>query len=452
MKQRVLSGGLLALALVLSVLLAPAAPQAQASAARGIKISTLAGSTMFSTSFWSYDVNASGAGVAAWVDSDSGHRKMRVARRSANGGWSRPQTLSAAFSWKGVRNYAGTNSVDIDDRGRATVVWTQSKGRSVLVKAVTSKGKRGWSKPQTLSAKGDRAGFPRVSVSSTGYAVVQWAGNFDLSVENFTTMASYRAPGGRWEAAQRLDTDPAYPMDARASAPAIDDRGIATVAMDQFGAGRIQVATRGPSTGWTQTTLASGSLDQPAVATTRDGRRVALWRDASSVFVRRGTPDGAWGAPEMVAAGSLPVPNNATAVGIAETGRVAVYAQQVDTRAETVMPFLVIQDAPGAPWIRENVSAPLATYAWSLFLPQLEVGPAGDVTLSWEQQVNAKKWPLAMVRRRSAAGVWGPTHRLPGKASNPMIGTDAQGRTSLVFGGGDRRSCCISVRTAKVSN
>jgi hypothetical protein len=442
----------LALALGLSL-----SPAGAASSGRALKGSTVARSTLFATTYWSYDVNAKGAGVAAWADGDGGKRRVRVARRAPNGTWGRPHTLAGTFSWRGLRSYAGNTDVAIDDRGRVTVVWTQSKGKSVVVRTASSKGRRGWSKPTTLSAKGDRAGYPQVAASGNGYAVVHWAGHFDSKVTDFTLWSSYRAPGGRWESAQRLDVDPAWQPDARATEPAIDDRGVATIAWDDIkvGAGpdasRVRLASRGPAAGWTQQTMAEGSLDQPSVATTRDGRLVAVWRDSTTIYARHRGPDGAWGATEQVAGGSVVTPNNATDVGIAETGRAVVYGQEVDARAGTVMPYVAIQEAPGRPWVRENATAPFPTYGYSLFLPQLEVGASGEVTLSWEQQYRSeRRWPLALVRHRAASGAWGGVRRLAGRSSNPMIGSDARGRTSIVYGGGDRTACCVSVRTAKV--
>ncbi|WP_436698184.1 hypothetical protein [Nocardioides sp. BYT-33-1] len=428
-----------------------------ASAGGGWKSVSVARSTLFSTNYWSYDVNAKGAGAAAWVDGDGDRRRVRVARRAPNGTWGRPRTLGGTFSWKGVRTYAGTNDIAIDDRGRVTVVWTQSKGKSVVVKTASSKGKRGWSKPRTLSAKGERTGFPRIAVSGNGYAVAHWAGSFDANVTDFTLYAAYRAPGGAWEGAQRLDVDPAWRPDARASEPAIDDRGVATIAWDDIRAGagpassRVRLASRGPATGWSQQTMAEGSLDQPSVATTRDGRLVAVWRDSTTIFARHRAADGRWGATEQAVVGHLQAPQNATDVGIAETGRAVIYGEEVDSRNGTVLPYVAVQEAPGGAWNRENATAPFPTYGYSLFLPQLEVGAGGDVTLTWEQQYRSeKRWPLALVRHRAASGAWGEARRLTGRASNPMVGSDARGRTSIVYGAGDRVACCISIRSAKI--
>ncbi|MCR1786420.1 hypothetical protein KVF89_28055 [Nocardioides carbamazepini] len=451
----VATGLVVALALALSPLSLGRAGAASAGGAW--KSTSVARSTLFSTNFWSYDVNAKGAGAAAWVDGDGDRRRVRVARRAPNGKWGRPHTLTGNFSWKGLRNYAGTNDVAIDDRGKVTVVWTQSKGKSVLVKTASSKGKRGWSKPRTLSPKGDRTGFPRIAVSGNGYAVVHWAGHFDTGVTDFTLYASYRAPGGTWEAAQRLDVDPAWHPDARASEPAIDDRGVATIAWDDIrvGAGpassRVRLASRGPAAGWAQQTMAEGSLDQPSVATTRDGRLVAAWRDSTTIFARHRAADGRWGPTEQVVTGGLQLPQNATDVGIAETGRAVIYGEEVDTRNGTVLPYVAIQEAPGSPWTRENATAAFPAYGYSLFLPQLEVGAGGDVTLTWEQQYRSeKRWPLALVRHRAASGAWGEVRRLAGRASNPMVGSDARGRTSFVYGAGDRVACCVSIRAAKI--
>ena len=351
----VMSGAVvLTLALTVLVGFDGTASGAEPTSDRGVAGTRISSSRLGATNTWAYDVNGSGVGYAAWVEGGDGKRRVLAARRSPSGHWGPAKALTGTFSWEGKRAYAGYPDVAVDDKGRATVVWTQSTSKGVRVKTASTS-KRGWSAPRYLSVAGDSTGFPDIEVSANGYAVVHWAGHFGLGVTDFTLWSSYRARGGKWEPAQRLDLDPVFQPDARASEPAIDERGVATIVWDEIAGfdvnqSRTQVATRGPGTGWsTQTLQQAPDSNQPSVATTTDGRLVAAWREGGTIWTRRRGVDGAWAAPEIALSESPSKTNNATAVGIAASGEVVVYGEQVDLVRPKLRPYLLTQSFPGQP-------------------------------------------------------------------------------------------------------
>jgi hypothetical protein len=445
--RRLVVGALVA---ALSVTLVAAVPGASAAAKeRRVPGKAVAGSTLGATIAWGYDVNAKGVGFAVWSDGDATKRRVFAARRSAKGTWSRPQPLSGSFSRTGKREFAGYADVAVDGRGRGTVVWTESRGKGVVVRSATSKG-TGWSKPRTLSEAGDFAGFADIEVSRRGHAVVIWAGSFPFGDSDFTLLARYRNPGGSWSEPTRLDSRaPGYRLDARPESVAIDDLGVVTLAWDEISdtGDRIQVGTRGPSTDWTQQTLAQGTnLNAPAVATTADGRAVAAWRDFDGTLVSR--RDGAtWATPQKVVSGPSGIAHNLYGLGIADTGRVALLGQEVVLSGNRVRPYLVVQDAPGGAWAKEYVDERFPQPELPVFTPDLVVDRKGAVTVTWEKQRKGPAWSRVFVRTRTASGGWKAVTRLGTAPSDPVLGVDGKGRFSVVFGEG---GCCTSVRYASL--
>jgi len=432
----------------LALALVAAVPGAAVTAEqRRVPGKVIAGSTLGATIAWGYDVNAKGVGFAVWSDGDATKRRVFAAKRSANGTWSRPRVLSGTFSRTGKREFAGYADVAVDGRGRGTVVWTESRGKGVVVRTATSKG-RGWTKPRTLSKPGDFSGFPDIEVSRRGHAVVHWAGRFPFGASDFTLLARYRTPGGSWSQATRLDSrTPGYRLDARPESVAIDDRGVVTLAWDEISdsGDRIQVATRGPGTDWSQQTLAQGTnLNAPAVATTADGRAVAAWRDVDGTLVSRRAGAG-WATAQKVVSGPSGIAHNLYGLGIADTGRIALLGQEVVLSGNRVRPYLVVQDAPGGTWTREYVDKGFPQPEIPVFTPDLVVNRKGAVTVTWEEQRRGPAWSRVFARTRKAAGGWKAITRIGTAPSDPVLGVDGKGRFSTVFGEG---GCCTSVRYA----
>ena len=256
------------------------------------------------------------------------------------------------------------------------------------------------------------------------------------------------------EAPQRLDVDPAYALDARAGAPAIDDRGVATVAWDEtspenFGVGRIRLATRSATGGWATETLYQNvdRSDQPQLAVSRDGALLAVWKDRETILARHRAPDGTWGPQEQVLASPPGYAPNAFGIGRAETGLSAVYVQDVQLAGNLVQPTVLVQPAPGTAWVREAVRTPYPAYYLSGFFPDFQVGPRGDVTLTWsEQDPAADRWYDTYLATRAPGGVWGAPLRVGKYAADPVLGSDRRGRVSVLYGEGQNyqgyESCC----------
>jgi len=458
----VMSGAVvLTLALTVLVGFDGTASGAEPTSDRGVAGTRISSSRLGATNTWAYDVNGSGVGYAAWVEGGDGKRRVLAARRSPSGHWGPAKALTGTFSWEGKRAYAGYPDVAVDDKGRATVVWTQSTSKGVRVKTASTS-KRGWSAPRYLSVAGDSTGFPDIEVSANGYAVVHWAGHFGLGVTDFTLWSSYRARGGKWEAAQRLDLDPVFQPDARASEPAIDERGVATIVWDEIAGfdvnqSRTQVATRGPGTGWsTQTLQQAPDSNQPIVATTADGRVVAAWREGGTIWTRRRGADGAWAAPEIALTESASKTNNATAVGIAASGEVVVYGEQVDLRRPKLRQYLLTQSSPGSSFVQDFATPAYRTFGYEVFLKDFVIGRRGEVAITWMERASGQAaWFRTYARVRDAHGRWAPTTQIGRVSDSPDLGVDRRGRMSVVYGEGigsvQTGGCCTSLWGARLA-
>lgn len=450
---------LLALACAIVLL---GAPPASAAKVRTVPSKLVGSGPMPYTVGWTYDVNDKGVGYAAWASSGPDKRAIMVARRSKSGSWSKARRLTGAFSRRGKAEYAGYSEVAVDARGRATLVWPQSKGKSVRIMVATTNPSGRWSKPRALSPKGTYAAFPRVAVSAEGHTVVQWTGDYWFGGNNISVVTTYRAPGANWEKPVRLDTDASWTVDSRPETPVIDDRGVATLVWPEIpksgytGTQRLRVATRASGTGWTTETIAEQQALSPQVAVAKGGDLVVAWTGERGIDVRRRAASGTWGAIERVE--SWRNIGNVKKVAISPSGRVAVSGEVLSgTLRPKKRPFLVVQDAPGGTWDRSWADQTLPEPNFNLSESSLVVAPGGAVTMTWERQLGGGKWAEMRVRRLTGKGSWGPIRNVGNFSMNPVVAVDGRGRFSMVYGeggGSNRKSggCCFVVRGSNLGS
>ena len=96
--------------------------------------------------------------------------------------WSAPADLSAAGQG------AFDPQVTVDGSGLATAVWYRYDGSNYIVQASTSLNGAPWSTPANLSVAGQDAFDPQVTVDGSGFATAVWY-RFDGS--NFIVQASF---------------------------------------------------------------------------------------------------------------------------------------------------------------------------------------------------------------------------------------------------------------------
>jgi hypothetical protein len=120
-------------------------------------------------------VDGSGNVVAVWTRSDGTNFRIQSANRTPNGAWSAAQTISDPGQ------PASTPRVAVDPAGNALAVWTRFDGSKLRVQAAYRPAGGSFAAPVTVSAAGQDATAPAVSMDASGKGIVAWQ-RFDGSV------------------------------------------------------------------------------------------------------------------------------------------------------------------------------------------------------------------------------------------------------------------------------
>ena len=168
-------------------------------------------------------VDGSGLATAVWSRYD-GSNNIVQASTSLNGApWSTPADLSA------TGQHAFEPQVTVDGSGLATAVWYRHSGINNIVQASTSLNGAPWSTPADLSATGQTAYAPQVTVDGSGLATAVWVRSDGF---NDIVQASSSLNGAAWSilpanlsaAGQNAD-EPQVTVDGSGFATAVWYRG-----------------------------------------------------------------------------------------------------------------------------------------------------------------------------------------------------------------------------------
>ena len=132
-------------------------------------------------------VDQSGNEHHIWTRWDGANTRIQYRLRNQAGNFDPVQTLSTAG-----RN-ASQAALDVDDDGNVVVVWTETQGANVLVMAAARPAGGSFGSVQTVSASGQVADRPRVSIDSQGKAVAVW---IQYAGANGQIQAATRPAGG----------------------------------------------------------------------------------------------------------------------------------------------------------------------------------------------------------------------------------------------------------------
>jgi hypothetical protein len=215
--------------------------------------------------------------------------------------WSAPASLSAAGG------SAGSPQVVVDGSGRATAVWTRSDGSNRIVQASTSLNGAAWSAPANLSAAGQYARFPQVTVDGSGLATAVWE-RYDGS--NTFVQASTSLNGAPWSTPVDLSTAGQYAYDPQVT---VDGSGLATAVWDRDDGSNtiVQASTSLNGAAWStpaDLSTAGQYAYSPQVTVDGSGRATAVWEryDNGDSIVQASTSlnGAAWSTPvDLSAAG-----------------------------------------------------------------------------------------------------------------------------------------------------
>ena len=152
------------------------------------------------------------------------------------------QTVSTAG-----RN-ASQPAIDVDGDGNAVAVWTESQGSNVRVTAAERPAGGSFGSVQTVSAAGQNADRPRVSIDSAGKAVAAWV---QYAGANGQIQVATRPAGGSFGGIQTISELGQEAFDAQVdSGPIADANAVAIWSRSDGSNLRVQSARRRDVTGF----------------------------------------------------------------------------------------------------------------------------------------------------------------------------------------------------------
>jgi hypothetical protein len=138
-------------------------------------------------------VGSSGQAIAVWGIRDSGSDVIKSSFRNSDGDWLGPTTLSASGQ------HAKRPQVTVDPSGLATAIWLRAddNGSDDIVQSSTSLNGGAWSSPVNLTQPGFDAGVPQIIVDSSGQVTAIWRRE-DVNGDDDLIQTSTRPRDGQW--------------------------------------------------------------------------------------------------------------------------------------------------------------------------------------------------------------------------------------------------------------
>ena len=353
-------------------------------------------------------VDATGLATAVWDRYDGSNYIVQSSTSLDGGPWSTPVDLSAT----------GQNSilpqVTVDATGTATAVWVRNTGSGSIIQSSTRPSGGSWSTPEDLSASGQNAFNPQVTVDATGTAIAVWSRS---NGSNTIIQASTRPSGGSWSTPVGLSetgqdaTNPQVTVDATGTAIAVWSRSNGTNTI-------IQASTRPSGVSWTTPADNLSAVGQdasaPQVTVDATGTAIAVWSrsNGTNTIIQSSTraSGGSWMTPEDLSEplGSAIQPQ----VTVDPTGLATAVWNRNDGSNNIIQSSMRPSDGS---WSTpaDNLSLPLQDAS----APQIAAGASGRVVVVWEQGNGSN----TIIQSKSFANAASPAS---GGASLPNTGAN----------------------------
>ncbi|MCI0381961.1 MAG: hypothetical protein L0207_02775 [Chlamydiae bacterium] len=290
--------------------------------------------------------------------------------------------LHAQVTWFPPINLSATGQtalepqVTIDVAGNAIAIWRRSNGVNLIIQAATKLFGGDWSTPVDLSAPGQNALEPQIAVNPAGNAIAIWT-------RNSIIQAATKSFGDGWSTP--IDVfDPGQPAQRPQIAVDAAGNGIAVCERSNGTNSIIQTATKPFGGNWSTPVDLSApgqSAVRPQVVVDPIGNAVAIWRRNNGVN------------DIIQAATKLFGENWSTPVDLSAAGQDADFAQvAVDPAGNAVAVWLrnLITQAATKPF-KNNWSTPvdLSDVGLTIFTPQITLDPAGNGVAIWTRSNGA---------------------------------------------------------------
>jgi hypothetical protein len=197
-------------------------------------------------------VSSTGLATAVWYRYDGSNDIIQASTSQNGGAWSTPVNISLTGG--------GTDNpqVTVSSTGLATAVWRLFDGLHWLIQASTSHNGGAWSTPANISLTDGVADAPQVTVSYTGLAIAVWglATDGDDIIQSSTSQN-----GGAWSTPADLSATGQNAINPQVT---VSSTGLATAVWKRSNGSEYIVQSSTLST-TTPTTLAATGADIPGL-------------------------------------------------------------------------------------------------------------------------------------------------------------------------------------------
>lgn len=243
-------------------------------------------------------IDASGKAIAVWEQFDGLRTNIQTNRYDPGSGWSGEQLLETTNVGDAERP-----SVAMDPAGNAMAAWRQNEGTYFNIKARRYVAGSGWESVTLIELEElGNADAPKVSMSSSGNAVVAWR-QTDGSAYNI--WANRYDVGLGWDNASKLDGLASHASEMQVRH---DPAGNSLVVWRQEynGVEIVMANMYRPGTGWSGASMIGGNLAgdaySPQVASWGTEKFGVVWfqHDGMRTNIMSSTIDGGLSAPQLV--------------------------------------------------------------------------------------------------------------------------------------------------------
>ena len=236
-------------------------------------------------------VDSTGLVTAVWY---GGNRIIQSSTSQSGGAWSSPVDLSV------TGRDAFAPQITVDSTGLVTAVWYRFDGSRNIIQSSSSQSGGAWSSPVDLSATGQNALYPQLTVSSTDLVTVVW---YRSNGSHTIIQSSTSQSGGAWSSPTPLSAIGASAIDPQLT---VDSTGLVTAVWTRFGGSNdiIQSSTSQSGGAWStpaDLSATGGNASEPQVTVSSTGLATALWArsNGSQYIIQSSTSQsgGAWSSP-----------------------------------------------------------------------------------------------------------------------------------------------------------
>jgi LPXTG-motif cell wall-anchored protein len=328
-------------------------------------------------------VDSSGLVTAVWVRDDGNHEIIQSSTSQSGGPWSSPPANLSA-----IGEDASSPQVTVDSDGLATAVWQRSNGANTIIQSSTSLNGVPWSSPPAnLSAIGEDASSPQVTVDSDGLATAVWQ-RFQGGTRFIQSSSSLE--GGTWSTGVNVSLSGDNSFNSQVT---VDSNGLVTAIWERSGTQkRIQSSTSLDGVTWSTPVnlfITDRNATVPQVTVDFAGLATAIWQrfdgEGYSIQSSNSLNGGLWSTPVTLSVGEGDAFSPQLALG--QSSRVTAVWYYLDGSNEVIQSsrFRETTTPPNSPATTSTptLAATGASVEWLVFAGLIAViAGAGFLTVS----------------------------------------------------------------------